>query len=161
MVAAPAASAKSYDLEKADVSVRIAKNGALLVTERIQVFFFGSFTFGFRDIPTRPGESIDHVKFASEDILGNATPYSGGGSPEKKSGLTPNTFGVSTTAGKTSIVWHFAPASGSQTYVIGYRFRGLAKAYSDVVDVDLKVWGDQWKTSLSHLSAVMTLPDAV
>src|SRR5262249_5655333 len=91
-------------------------------------------------------------------ILGNPTHYRGGGSTEKKSGLTPNTFGVAQTSDKASIVWHFAPSSGSQTYVIGYRFRGLAHAYTDVVDVNLKVWGDQWKTSLSHLFATMTLP---
>src|SRR5207244_1692131 len=76
LVVAPPASARSYDLEKADVSVRVAANGALLVSERIQVFFFGSFTFGYRDIPLRPGESIDHITVHAEDILGNVTPYS-------------------------------------------------------------------------------------
>jgi len=136
----------------------VAKNGALLVTERIQVFFFGQFTYGFRDIPVRKGESIDQITVSSEDILGNRTRYSGDGSPEKKKNLTPKTFGVKRSSDQTEIVWHFAPASGSQTYIIGYRFKGLAKAYSDVVDVNLKVWGDQWATSLDHLSVVETLP---
>src|SRR5262249_50652333 len=151
-VAAAPAAASSYSLEKADVSVRIQKNGALSVTERLQVFFFGQFTYGYRDIPTREGESIDHITVASEDILGNVTRYRGGGSAEKKSNLTPNTFGVEQSSDKTTIVWHFAPASGSQTYIIGYRFRGLAQAYSDVVDVNMKVWGDQWQASLHHLT---------
>src|SRR5581483_2785093 len=136
----------------------VADNGALLVSERIQVFFFGDFTFGYRDIPLRPGESIDRVTVSSEDILGNSTRYTGNGSPDKKSNLTPDTFGVKQSSGQTEIVWHFAPSSGSQTYIIGYRFRGLTKAYSDVADVNLKVWGDQWAAPLSELNATLTLP---
>jgi uncharacterized membrane protein len=128
------------------------------VSERLEVFFFGSFTYGYRDIPTREGESIDHITVASEDILGNVTRYQAGGSTDKKPNLTPGRFGVEQSSDKTTIVWHFPPASGNQTYIIGYRFRGLAKAYSDVVDVNMKVWGDQWKTSLDHLTSTMFLP---
>ena len=41
------------------------------------------------------------------------------------------------------IVWHFDAAGEPHTYTVAYRFRGLAVAYDDVVDVNLKVWGDE------------------
>ena len=42
--------------------------------------------------------------------------------------------------------------------MIGYRFRGLTKVYSDVAEVNLKVWGDQWQAPLSQLTASVALP---
>ena len=39
------------------------------------------------------------------------------------------------------IVWHFSARGEAHTYTVAYRFRGLAVAYSDIVDVNLKVWG--------------------
>ena len=38
------------------------------------------------------------------------------------------------------------------------RFRGLAVAYDDVVDVNLRVWGDEWPGSLGSLAASIQLP---
>ena len=56
------------------------------------------------------------------------------------------------------VVWHFQAAGEARTYTISYRFRGLAVAYDDVVDVNLKVWGNQWVEPLGDLRASMTLP---
>ena len=42
-----------------------------------------------------------------------------------------------------------------------YRIRGLAVAYDDVVDVNLKVWGDEWEQSLGRLTATTTGPGKV
>ena len=39
-----------------------------------------------------------------------------------------------------------------------YRFRGLAVAYDDVVDVNLQVWGDEWPVAVYDLRAEMELP---
>jgi uncharacterized membrane protein len=36
--------------------------------------------------------------------------------------------------------------------------RGLAIAYDDVVDINLKVWGGSWAVGLSRLRAWMALP---
>ena len=56
------------------------------------------------------------------------------------------------------IVWHFSAAGEPHTYTISYRFRGLAVAYDDIVDVDLKVWGASWSAPLGDLRATLTLP---
>ena len=34
------------------------------------------------------------------------------------------------------IVWHFQAAGEARTFTVAYRFRGLAVAYDDVVDVN-------------------------
>ena len=39
-----------------------------------------------------------------------------------------------------------------------YTLRGVAVAYDDVVDVNLKVWGDQWDESLDRLVGIETAP---
>ena len=54
------------------------------------------------------------------------------------------------------------PGSRSDaTFTIRYRFSGLAVGYDDVVDVNLKVWGDEWEQSLGRLTATMSGPGRV
>ena len=59
------------------------------------------------------------------------------------------------------IVWHYRAASEPRTFVVRYRIRGLAVAYDDVVDVNLKVWGDEWEVGLRQLTASMEGPGPV
>ena len=40
-----------------------------------------------------------------------------------------------------------------------YRLSGLAVAYDDVVDVNLRVWGDEWEVGLDRLEATLTTPN--
>ena len=51
-----------------------------------------------------------------------------------------------------------ARATSARTFTISYRFRGLAVAYDDVVDVNLRVWGDHWPAALGNLTVGMKLP---
>src|SRR5262249_7433428 len=55
-------------------------------------------------------------------------------------------------------VWHFSSDS-LRTFFISYRFRGLAVAYSDVVDIDMNVWGANWPRDVSSVSATIKQPD--
>ena len=41
------------------------------------------------------------------------------------------------------IVWHYRASSEERVFRVGYRLRGVATAYDDVVDVNLRVWGDE------------------
>src|SRR3989304_6988128 len=53
------ATAKSFTLPSAHVSVRVAPDGALLVEERITYDFAGAFSGGVREIPVAGGPTID------------------------------------------------------------------------------------------------------
>ena len=144
------AAARSIALLSADVAVRLQTDGSLLVEEQIAVGFSDRFTFGFRDIPLRDGERIDSVS-----VREGSNRYAPG-SPEAAPDLPPGTFGVSTTSDGVKVVWHFVATDEVRTFTITYRLQGVTVAYDDVVDVNVKVWGDQWEERLAVLTAVTT-----
>ena len=59
LVPAAPASAKSFTLPQADVTVRVASDGGINVREEITFDFFGPFSGGYRDIPLRDGDPAD------------------------------------------------------------------------------------------------------
>ena len=140
-------------LPEANVDVRIESDGSLLVEETITFFFEGSFSGAFRDIPLREGESISGI-FVAED----GQRYDPGASAELGSFGLPGRYGVADIEGGARVVWHFRAQDEVRDFTIGYRLSGLALAYDDVVDVNLKVWGDEWEQRLGQLTATMTLP---
>lgn len=153
LVAAPVAIAKSYTLPAAHISARVTSSGAVVVTERLTFDFFGDFTGAYRDIPIREGETIDHIGVAEGDTL-----YAPGASAELGSSGSPGTYGTKRLSDRMRIVWHFDAPSDLRTFTVAYRIQGLAVAYDDVVDVNLKVWGDQWPVGLTELHASTFLP---
>ena len=153
LVVVPAALAKEYTLPAAHVSARVTPTGAVDVTERLTFSFDGDFTGAYRDIPIRSGETIDHVGVAEGDAL-----YAPGASAELGSSGSPGTYGTARLSNALRIVWHFNAAFEDRTFTVAYRIKGLAVAYDDVVDVNLKVWGDQWPVGLGELHASTFLP---
>ena len=141
------AGAKSFTLPQADVAVEVAPDGAVRVRERIQYAFSGSFSGGYREIPLRRGESIADVSVREGGAL-----YRPGACTELGCLGAPGTFGVADLGGRTRIVWHYAAADQARTFEVRYAIRGLAVAYDDVVDVNVKVWGDEWKVGLGRFA---------
>ncbi len=70
----------------------------------------------------------------------------------------PDSFGVTEIDNGIRIVWHYEAANERRTFTISYRFKGLAVAYDDVVDVNLRVWGEHWPEGLGSLTSAMLLP---
>jgi hypothetical protein len=96
------AGAKSFTLPQAVVSVQVAKDGSLLVSEQITYAFNGSFSGGYRDIPLRKGETIDRVQVSE-----NGTAYRPGGCTELGCYDAAGTYGTTLTGNKRRIVWHY------------------------------------------------------
>ena len=69
-----------------------------------------------------------------------------------------DTFSAANNGGDARIVWHFDANNTQRTFVIRYEFEKLAVAHDDVVDVNLRVWGDNWPAKLDRLNAQMLLP---
>ncbi len=147
------APAKSFSLPAADVTARVLPDGSLAVEEDITFSFDGAFTGGFREIPLREGETIDGIS-----VQEGRRPYRPGASAELGSSGDPGTFGVAELEGAVRVVWHYAAVSQARTFTIRYRLRGLVVAHDDVVDVNLQVWGDEWRTGLGQLRATLLLP---
>jgi uncharacterized membrane protein len=149
-LALPGAAA-AYSLPAANIAVRVAPDGSLLVDENITIA--GAYHGAYRDIPLRKGESIDRISVSEQGER-----YTRGGSTKLGSIDTPHTFNYELHKNKVRIVWHFSAAGEPHTYTVSYRFRGLAVAYDDIVDVNLKVWGANWSSPLDDLRATLTLP---
>jgi len=147
------AAAKSFSLPQASVVVSVKPDGSLAVQEFITFAFDGPFSGAYRDIPLRQGEVIQDA-YVEE----NGQRYPPGASAELGSSGAPGTFGTTAIEDGFRIVWHFSALSEVRTFTVGYTLVGVAVAYDDVVDVNLRVWGDQWDQSLERLTAVMVLP---
>ena len=136
--------------------MRVQTDGSLVVDENITYAFDGSFSGAFREIPLRDGELIDEV-----GVFESGTSYRAGASAELGSSGEPGTFGTADTDEGLRIVWHYAAASEQRTFRVHYRLRGVATGYDDVVDVNLKVWGDEWEQRLDRLTATLIAPGRV
>ena len=150
-----AASANSFSLLTADVGVQLQQDGSVGVSERLEVAFSGDFHFGYRDIPLRPGESL-----VDPLVVERGAAYTRGNNTELAEG-TPGTFGVERRGDSVRIVWYFSAQDQTRAFTVSYTLRGLAVAYDDIVDVNLKVWGDQWAEPLDPLVAVEAAPGQI
>ena len=130
------AAAKSFSLPQASVVVTVQPDGSLAVEEHITFASDGSFSGAYRDIPLRQGEVIRDAYVAE-----NGQRYAPGASTELGSSGPPGTFGTAAIDGGERIVWHYRAVFGQRTFTVGYTLVGVAIAYDDVVDVDLKVGG--------------------
>ena len=106
--------------------------------------------------PCARGESIGQVS-----VLENGRAYRPGGCTELGCADSPGTFGVADLGGRTRIVWHYSAADELRTFELRYTLRGLAVAHDDVVDVNLQVWGDEWKEGLGKLTATLDAPGRI
>ncbi len=97
---------------------------------------------------------------AAPAVAEGTTRYRPGASAELGSSGMPGTFGVARTNKGVRIVWHYSAHGEERTFTISYRLAGLAQAWDDVVDVNLKVWGDEWKVPLGQLTAKLSCPTA-
>ena len=156
LLAVPAARAKSYDLPAARVVITVQPDGSLVITEDITFAFAGSFSGAERKMPVRPFERLDEVAVSEQ---GRA--YRPGASTVTVSAGNPGTFGAKREGNREHIVWHYAANDQTRTFRIGYRLRGAALAYDDIVEINHQVWGDEWPARLGRLEAVLILPGPV
>ena len=150
------AAAKSFTLPAADVTVQVEQDGSLIVDEVIAFSYVGDFSGAYREIPLRDGETVDQV-FVSE----GDRQYTSGACAELGCSSPPGTFGTTRTDDGVRIVWHYRAQNEERRFRVHYRLRGVPTAYDDVVDVNLRVWGDEWEVGLDQLTATVVAPGDV
>ena len=152
MWAAPAA-ADSANITDADVALRLAPNGDLLVTETLRFDYQGHFEGSYRDIDLLHGERISDVSVSQDGVR-----FQPGGDTTLGSHDRPEVFGATSTQTGARIVWHYNATDDQRTTVVSYRVRNAVVAYDDVLDIGWTVWGSQWDFDLDHLTASFTNP---
>ena len=108
----------------------------------------------YRDIPLRDGEPIDDVA-----VLGGRPRVRARAPRGARLLRAPGTFGVTRRERRVPdrlALLRRSTSSGRSRSPTGSS--GLAVAYDDVVDVNLKVWGDEWEQRLGKLTATLTAP---
>jgi uncharacterized membrane protein len=155
--ALPASALGSADVTNADVTLRLARDSSVLVSERLTFDYEGTYHASYRDIPLPSGASINVNSISVRE--GNRV-YQPGGCTTY--GCTDQTgrFGVTSTPDGSGarIVWHHNASDQRRTFVISYRLDKVVDAYDDVLDFNARVWGDQWDFSLDHLTAHLRSP---
>jgi len=150
---APAAFARSADIVDADISLRLAPDGALLVTERLTFEYDGHFEGSYRDIELNFGERITDVSVSQD-----GREFEPGGNTILGSHDRPGVFGTTETPGYFRIVWHYRATDETRTTEISYRVADAVVAYEDILDIGWAVWGTDWEFGLDELSASFTNP---
>lgn len=154
---------KQYEIDDADVTVELQRDGSLLVHEALQFDFHGSFSGAYRDIPLNGGAEISGVR-----VIDGGQRYRPGGNTALGSYDTPGTFGVEQFGGSSDfngagsttsinryvrVVWHYSAENEKDTFDLVYRVTGATNVRDDVVDVTWTVWGDQWDFWLGNLDS--------
>ena len=88
-------------------------------------------------------------------VLEGQTQYRPGGCTELGCSSPPGTFGTEETGDGVRIVWHYRASNETRTFLVSYRLTGVTVAYDDVVDVNVRLWGDEWEVALDRLTATI------
>ena len=152
-LAAPARS--SADITDADVALRLAPNGDLLVTEQLHFDYDGT----LRGLLPRHRPA---PRRADQRRLGEPGRQSlPARRQHRRSAATtgPGVFGVTLDATRAPGSSGTTSATDEQrTTVLSYRVRDAVVAYDDVLDIGWAVWGSEWDFDLDHLTASFTNP---
>jgi uncharacterized membrane protein len=140
--------------KEANVSLRLAPDGALLVTEQLTFEYDGSFQASFRDIVLKHGEQITDVSVREGEKR-----YRPGGCTFEGCTDAEGTFGSTTIYPEgVRIVWHHKASDETRIFTVSYRVNRAVVAHQDVIDVGWQVWGDQWEDDLPRLTAEFANP---
>src|SRR5262249_39042086 len=146
------AQARSLKVTNADVTLRLAKDASVIETERLTFQYTGSYNATYRDIPLGGGQTIHADSISVPE--GNRV-YRPGGCTAYGCIDGAGVFGVTRIpdGNGVRVVWHPVASDEQRTFLLTYRIDKAVDAYDDVLDVNARVWGDQWDFTLKHLTA--------
>ncbi|MBM3668077.1 MAG: DUF2207 domain-containing protein [Actinobacteria bacterium] len=153
LLAPASAAARSSDVTEAAVEMRVGRDAALLVSERLTFSYDGSFQASYRDILLKKGEQMSAVS-----VREGARPYRSGGCTSFGCTDAAGSYGATLIPGGVRVVWHHKAADEARTFTVSYRVEDAIVAYRDLLDLEWQVWGDQWDFDLGKLVATVRDP---
>jgi len=135
------AAAKSYSVPDIHVQVEARPDGEMLVEEQITYHFNGPFSFVYRDIPLKRGESISDVVVSE-----------GGRSFTNASGKREGTFAQTRSGNIVRVTWYFRAENESRTFELEYKLSGVIQRYSDVAVLYYRFIGDDWDRPIGNVA---------
>ncbi len=149
-VASATALAKSYGIESLLVEVTVGPDGGLQVEERIRYRFTGAYSFAFREILIKPGESLGEIR-VSED----------GQVYAESDQESPGAYSVVRQVDRVKVTWHFKARDESRTFIVRYRVGGVVLRHSDTAELNYQFVGDDWDRPIGQVRATVRFPSSV
>lgn len=141
------AAAKSYRVPDIQVRADAKSNGEMLVEERITYDFSGSFSYAYRDIPLKPGESVSHI------IVNEANrPFI------EATNEQPGTFSRTASDGGMRVTWYFRAQDEVRTFTVEYKLSGVIQRYEDVAVLYFKFIGGDWDRPIGNVAVSVYAP---
>jgi len=129
--------AKSIRFEKYYVEVRVNSDASYDVEEELSIYFDGSFTEGWRDIPLKGA------------IVKNVEVYEGN---DKLQASTSESNGVET------VTWKFSANNERKNFTIKYRMEKALIKHDDVAEFYYQFIGNQWEVPIRNVHITLYLP---
>ncbi len=142
---------KSYQVEAISVDVLVDRDGVLNVREQIRYRFKGSYSFAFRELTLKPGETLENVSVGED---GNAYTSMAG---EK----APETFAVDRDGDRVKVTWFFSARDETRTFTLSYRMRGVVRRYPDTAELQFQFVGDGWDRPIADVGATVRFEQPV
>ncbi|MGX8694415.1 MAG: DUF2207 domain-containing protein [Methanobrevibacter sp.] len=137
---------RSYSITQAFIDLTVENNGLLHVEEQYDYTFDGKFNGVYRDIPLKPGESIENIEVSAE-------------------GAYPVLKESDENGQKHLKIYLYSDAAHTKgirdcdvSIFISYDMKNVVTLFNDVGGLQYKLWGDQWEVPVGSLSVYVTLP---
>ena len=151
------AGAQDFDIKHYDIDITVRENGALRIRETVDVFFTKAKHGIYKDIPTH--YSIDYqanlekakYKFLQNDLLTM---------PITVIKVHPETYTLESLQNvlRIKIGDEDTTVEGSQRYIIEYEVDNIAAFYSNHVDINWNLIGEQWKSRIEKATYTLHFP---
>jgi uncharacterized membrane protein len=135
------AAAKTYSVPDISVRVDATADGVMHVEERITYRFDGRFSFAYRDIPLKSGESISDMAVSE-----SGRPFTE--APGKREG----TFSQTRSGSNVRVTWYFRAEDESREFTLEYRLSGVIQRYTDVAVLYYKFVGADWDRPIGNVA---------
>lgn len=144
------AQARSYYLDRADVTVEVRSDGSMHVREVSDVRFSGIYHAFNRTIPTPPGVTLTNFS------VSDGEPY------VMDSSESPGTFRIYGQPGQTEIAWFYRDTDlqPNRTFVFEYDVDGAVQKHADVSELYWKFIepDHEWKALNSRVTIALPQP---
>ena len=137
---------RSYTIDQAFIDLTVGSNGLLHVEEEYDYSFDGAFNGVYRDIPLKPGESIDNIEVYAE----GAYPVLKQSDEDGKKHLKIYLY---------SDAAHTKGIRDCDVKVhIHYDMKNVVTLFNDVGGLQYKLWGDEWDVGVGEVNVNVKLP---
>ena len=137
---------RSYSIENALIDLTVQSNGMLHVEEEYDYTFDGEFNGVYRDIPLKPGESVENIKVSAIGAYPILKVSDENGQKHLKIYLYSD-------AGHTKKI-----RDCSVAVMISYDMKNVVTLFNDVGGLHYKLWGSEWDVDVGHMDATINLP---